>query len=626
MPLPLPTAVIRRFGLLEQTVHQKELSKEFESLINSPSTPNLLRNYFNLLKDKQNLEQEENPGEKTQQQLKLIDIKIQTLFLDYERNGQLNNEDKQLLKLTQAHLALSLDDKDKAGDLIAGLKASNNSIAYRLEAEMTTDPQKKRELYQQAADGGELVAKGLLGNDYTSYLLGPQTNTPGLDSLVLERFGLLEETLNKEKLPPEFDVLLNSPSTPKIFKDYFTLLGERKKIEDGSSTNRNEEEEKEYQAKLEQNQLEIDTLLLSFDLSKEEAKLAMLCEAHWATRNKNTDTALPLINQLKQDGIATAYRLEGELTAPGLRNKKTELYQQAADRGDLVARRISVDFQNTVSHSIAKPSNYFLSGLTSASTHFLDALHANEPLSISKRIAFLNEVTKKLEVNDSNKLAKLLSEAEGIAEDTKLSGYIKDIESAIEGKDNIGLAMIKQKMVDYINGEYKDNQLNQVKNSITESAKQAPSLKEVVQFREALNPLNQIYEEEIARMRNKGKLSPTESTYLNKLQEIRKDLAKINNLEKAGEARDHLEIHYQEANEVLKTVPHSNSLMRVMENVYNTIKQRANSNFIVQFLSGKERKKVQKEFQELKIKLNKFEAEQMAETKNDEESPNKAPS
>lgn len=192
MPLP-PKATLNRFGLLEQTLSQRSLVEEFESLIASPSTPTLLKAYFTLLSEKKKIEHDYFTTEKTPQlneyenRLQDIKQKINALFEQYEK------EAPELTTLCKAHLFIAAKTKrdgtwairssdavpegrTRAIPLLEELKKMDFGIAYRLEAEIFIDENNRRHCYQQAAETGDLYAKALWGYDYLAYLIGESTN------------------------------------------------------------------------------------------------------------------------------------------------------------------------------------------------------------------------------------------------------------------------------------------------------------------------------------------------------------------------------------------------------------------------------------------------------------------
>lgn len=57
MPLRPRLVVLNRLGLLDQVINQTNLEERRDSLINSPSTPPILKEYFILMREKKKLKQ-----------------------------------------------------------------------------------------------------------------------------------------------------------------------------------------------------------------------------------------------------------------------------------------------------------------------------------------------------------------------------------------------------------------------------------------------------------------------------------------------------------------------------------------------------------------------------------------
>lgn len=437
---------------------------------------------------------------------------------------------------------------------------------------------------------------------------------------ILDRFVLLEQSLDQEGLSTEFQSLVKAPSTPELLREYFTLLDGKKAIEREYSDKVKQGEE----PSLADYELRLNTIInvgvnTLFLLQEEKnPQLTALCQAHWAVNanfkkdgtlalraedadpQTNKKEAEPLIEELKTMSIGIAYRFQGDLAEDN--EVKIRSYQQAAETGDLVAKGLVGNNYQTDLLRVAtsdersnapSPSSTML---TSPHDHMREALYTKEPHAVANNLIFLNQVCdtiKSLTPQENQKsegtqllrdkkLISLLKSAKQINNDPILTDFIDDAIVAID-KEKYGEAhAITENMQNYIKNTFQEEQIKQVKEtinkSITKAVEQAPTTDEIIKSREKLNPLYDLYQGEITRMQSKSKLSASEAIYVEKLQKTQKDLVRISNLDSLKDADEEFANHSETANKVLQTVPHPYAFMRVIENLFNTIKQRRNPN------------------------------------------------
>lgn len=528
MPLRPRLVVLNRLGLLEQVINQKNLQEHSESLINSPSTPPILRGYLNLLIKKKNIEEkyfkelQENPNidakgkEDLEQDVsnELNDLKSEfARFFD-----EYKNYEPIMTKVLQAHLYMhTTADKEGNWVLFAGkadadyaqrnalplieeLKKEDLGIAYRMAAEIAVDETEKRPLLEKAAELGDVPAKGLIGYDYLSYLPSHAFDNkvydyPAPDPSSHPRSSMVEAL--KEYDPDS--VAKSLAYLDNVANALFELSNIAKRTAMAS-------QQPEYELVL----LPDDTPVTSIEKNK-------------------------IYLSITNNGIKYTMDLSGETLTDEI---SSERLVHTLDK-----------------HRFEEQKSFLLPDL-------LKIISERAP-SIQKSLALLHNQS----IYDNN-VVVMLGEAEKITTDRDLLAYIDEARNLIEQKKYNELSAVKAQIGARLT-PYSEGQHEEVLDMIKKESKKElfidPSL------RQDLNKLYDHYQGEIDRIKSSYGSKPTQSDIRNitLLERAKEDLFSLNEEKDPAIAKQILRSHIGVTEGSIKKLPHPHAFLNFIENFIN---------------------------------------------------------
>ncbi|MCW8454582.1 hypothetical protein OQJ18_09970 [Fluoribacter dumoffii] len=531
MPLRPRLVVLNRLGLLDQVINQTNLEERRDSLINSPSTPPILKEYFILMREKKKIETDffnelrDNPQLNTDQRRQLEEsalTELRNLKTKFERFfEEYKFYEPDMTKVLQAHLHMNVA-ADKEGTwilfaanadeayiqknalpLIEELKKENFGIAYRMAAEIAVDDAEKRELLQRAAELGDVPAKGLIGFNYLAYLSSHAFDNTAPEYPVSEPASHPRDFMGQA---------LKALDPDSVAKSMAYLANVASALSDLSNVAKQTAEAEK--------KIAYDPVLLSDDNPVTEVE-------------KNKIYLSITNNKIKYTLEVSGEVLTGEISSEEL--------------GYQTTKRLFAEQKSFLVPDILK----IIAERDSTQT-LHNAYTQIENQSIS-----------------DNKVLVMLDEADKITNDPELKNEIDAARKLIQQKDYRALKDIKVKIEARLT-PYSQEQQQKVLEMLEKESKKELFINP--ELRADLNKLYDHYQQEIERIKNGDGAtpSPTQKRNITLLQEAMDELFLLNEEQDPEKAKKMLEQHILVTETNIKKLPHPHSFLNFIEKMVNT--------------------------------------------------------
>ncbi|MFC7781748.1 hypothetical protein [Legionella taurinensis] len=439
----------------------------------------------------------------------------------------------------------------------------------------------------------------------------------------LERFSLLEQLASESRHEHALRALLAAPTTHPLLRQYFTLQRERKKIEnDFFALPQRDSQKAAYEKKLNQVKEKMDGLFSRFE--NQEAVLVHVLKAHllidasartdgsWVLNAAEGDfdykkKALPILQTLKERDIGVAYRLEGELLNEEADKRKN--FQLGAQFNDSTAKVFAgYDYLAYIKDEALSDKAYNYPGGVPPDTLLSDLkqeITKGNPIAVVKELTYLDNVVNALKDLDperveknkgtfnqgfyDKKLQEIISSAEKIVSDEKLSATFKAIKKALASYNYDEVRKQKAILADQLQA-FNRQEMDRVTTTL-QQAHTEPLVKD--KFKNNVHVLHNYYTEEIDRIQQKGgkKLSKGDQKNIETLRIAQNEL--MDNYELKTGQHQFMSNHVAATETALARLSHSNPIIRRIEALFSAFKPmelgKSRQAFRERFASMKER-------------------------------------